>query len=90
MQRAFSARDNQLCLTALPRVPTPHFADASSQNCNSFPVWIPPTVDVSVKTYESYFKGGQASSLALCQDLYDRTSGELTMPIVCNGHYTAY
>lgn len=59
-------------------------------NCNSFFVWVPPTVDTSVKTYESYFKGGQASSPALCQDLYNRTGGKQTMPIVCNGHYTPF
>lgn len=49
-------------------------------NCNSFPVWVPATVDASVKTYASFFDGGD-ESIKRCQDLYDRTQGRHKMPI---------
>jgi len=53
-------------------------------NCMQFPVWVPPTVDSKVQSYASWFAASSESS-ARCQDLYDRTEGSISMPIVCNG-----
>jgi len=63
--------------------------DTFDNNCNAFPIWVPPHVDSTVKSYSSYFDGG-LHSIARCQDLYERTAGALAMPIVCNGQYTPF
>lgn len=63
-------------------------SSAARQNCNRFPVWIPPSVGISVKRYGDLFNSGEESR-ALCQNLYDRTAGTLKMPLVCSGLYTA-